>query len=222
MSLIDFTDKSTNLALLGDPACDIELWWALANYYPWEALQSPLWDLISLEAPDRCLALLNENPMASTWIGEYCNHKYLTSQYFLAFTVDCLERILLTRQVLHGHLVKPFEEIVVRAKALLGQSMDYREMCKRWAVELAPLCQQLHDMTKPPENHRYITSLAAGLNVFPYQAHGQAHIPSAVAEHMNIFYHHSEAYDDLEAEEEWQWQRLLGYLIKSKKEKEAP
>ena len=61
------------LGALQDPDCPTDMWWLLAKDYPLEAIQSPLYDLLTLEDPAHWLAL--EQMYADRWlsllIGKY-------------------------------------------------------------------------------------------------------------------------------------------------------
>ena len=73
-----------------DPGCGTERWWALASIYPIAAIESVLYPLLTLEAPERWERLQREN--IEDWILTAIDH--LPEQKKQLFAADCAERVL--------------------------------------------------------------------------------------------------------------------------------
>jgi len=78
------TNVNPPFAQISDPECPTETWWGLAYLWPKEAMQSPLFPLLTLENPGRWIQL--ENNWLTRWIEE--GKKQLSAAQRLAFEAD--------------------------------------------------------------------------------------------------------------------------------------
>ena len=78
------------LALLQSPECDTAQWWRLAPVFPFQAMSSPLFDLLTLEDPARWLSLEQSN--AASWVRDTLHTSPFRDrpEYKEAVAADCL------------------------------------------------------------------------------------------------------------------------------------
>jgi hypothetical protein len=78
---------------LADPECDVELWWRMAETYPFEAQESVLYPLLTLEEPGRWEDLRREH--IASWLSVYAGYILrLTPRLHRLFSADCTEHVL--------------------------------------------------------------------------------------------------------------------------------
>lgn len=73
------------------PDISAEAWWRYAEYLPWAATQSPLYDLMLLEAPERWNALERQHA-GSSWVSTVF-HGYATKDLQYLWMADCVRRL---------------------------------------------------------------------------------------------------------------------------------
>ena len=78
------------LEQLAHPNCPTEMWWALAKSYPVEAMDSPLYPLLTLETPERWLAMQEKH--GESWMTTYLRHLSPAQQQWMA--AACIEHVL--------------------------------------------------------------------------------------------------------------------------------
>lgn len=81
---------SAEIQALQHPDCATETWWRLAAKYPIEAMESVLYPLLLLEAPERWIEL--EERHMGQWIGDVLSR--LPDRFSQLFGIDCAERVL--------------------------------------------------------------------------------------------------------------------------------
>ncbi len=84
------TYEETKQGALAEAECPAEMWWELAAQYPLEAMQSVLFPLLTLEAPERWAQLELDN--APEWARKATLRLANVPRDLLA--CDCLERAL--------------------------------------------------------------------------------------------------------------------------------
>jgi len=77
-------------ATLLSPECPTEVWWELARPHPLEAMSSVLFPLLTLESPERWVALVARN--CTSWIDAVL--KTLPNAQAQLFAADCVEHVL--------------------------------------------------------------------------------------------------------------------------------
>lgn len=106
----------TDTEIIMDPECDTELWWDLASFMPFEAMQSPLFPLLVLESPERWQRLV---------VGRYYEwidtglDRLPSEQDRQQFALDCLARVVPSFEASYRKLLPP-------AVKLLAQSNQWR------------------------------------------------------------------------------------------------
>lgn len=81
----------TNASIIMQAECPAERWWELAASYPAQAMCSPLFDLLTLESPERWAAM--EAKFAAHWRSQVLYEGTLASIERL-FLAQCLERAM--------------------------------------------------------------------------------------------------------------------------------
>jgi len=204
---------------ISDPECPTAEWWWLAEKYPVAAIQSPLYPLMILEAPDRWVEI--EARHAADWINKYANHLPLREDRL--FGADCAERVLPLWERVHKN-ARPRQAIAVARAYAMGKATEDQLENARTRVDEA-----LDDVGNEDER---------GLLRGAYLAGGCARNVVCPPFHSDQWYHSglsishdaldavfkftldqrhwsdaAEARAAQEAERLWQWHRLLTYLL---------
>ena len=75
---------------LANPHCDTETWWLIAAEYPLDAMQSVLFPLLTLEAPERWQTM--ESAKMAQWVDTCI--QWLSPSQEHAYAADCAEHVL--------------------------------------------------------------------------------------------------------------------------------
>ncbi len=112
----DWTEEEITEALLS-PECQMELWWALAWRQPLTAQGSPLYPLLTLESPERWLAI--EAACIEKWAFD--ESLRLPAQFRELFAADCAERALPIWEAAYPQDQRPRAAIEMRRRFATGQ-----------------------------------------------------------------------------------------------------
>ena len=187
---------------LQHPNCPIELWWKLARHYPLEAMASMLFDLMTMEAPERWVRL--EQSHAKDWMKYVATRGLLSDQKMRLLVADIAEHVLPLFEQRKRQDASPRSAIETARLFAQGQATD-QEMSN--ASVLAT--HGAKDVGE--DNAAESAGLAAAWCASPVnivQIIENTSYSAAWAAH----YARGRTVDALNAEYAWQWQRFLAYL----------
>ena len=178
------------------PNCPAELWWTLAEgWYPMEAEESALYDLMTLESPGRWEAMERVN------IGEWIRSGAfkLSPSDQRSFAIECAERVLPIWEKMFPRRKGP-RLAIEAARALARGQLD--PAAQQAAFTAANRGWKTSDVTR----YRWVNAAAAAAATVSPQLS-----PSLAAIHAA---HHANgaAFDDANSERKWQWRRMKEYL----------
>ena len=122
---VEWLGRKSPLAALRHPNCPVDLWWEIAVAQPYQAEASPLYPLLTLEAPERWEAILATS--IDLWLQEAIGCLSFTEQQILA--ADCVEHILPIFARAYPDDQRPREAIRVRRLWAQGEVTN-----TAWAV----------------------------------------------------------------------------------------
>ncbi len=197
---------------LADPECPVERWWNLAELYPAEALESPLYPLLTLEAPERWLAM--EAGCRDRWIRIEFSHLSPNDQHL--FIADCAEHVSL-------HVLGPTHAFFRRVRqAIETRRLLAREEVSRghWEAVQASLGATQHSIVIPVE-YEAINAIklddlgavwSAGYAVATCLCPRCRPERHATVDVLAVTEACKDSDDELDKERRWQWLRLLTYV----------
>jgi len=190
---LEWLYKQDSLAALNHPNCPPSIWWNLAVNYPWEAMQSAAFDLMTLESPDAWMDVLREKN--ATLIKLLIEALPKKSQHL--FAAECIQRVLPLFERVYPKDKRPREAI--RARQLFAQG-QLPEAEWRAAMESAWNLENMSADLNATE-----VAFAAGSEVPDVAAWNAARAVAWDAE---------QRWDAVPftAERLWQWQRGQEYL----------
>ncbi len=188
------------------PNCPAERWWELAKDLPIEAMQSPLFPLLTLESPERWAMLAQENhrrwieaaAMLLSWsdarklCADYAEHVLPIFERNHPEDLRPREAIRIGR--LYADDLATLEEMVAASKATHEAAREVRDDASDYAAEAA----RSDAVDGVAEN----AAQAAAWALEPLPTQDDIRNASRIRSRVQ----------SREAERRWQWQRLLQYL----------
>ena len=196
--------KGNPLAALHHPNCPVELWWELAALYPLAVEKSPLWELNTLEAPERWFEVEKKN--ATRWMG--AGYETMSAKDLRLFGADCVEHVLPLFERAYPQDKRPRHAIEVARRYANGKVtlrdgsnliQSTAKAVKQATEEMVANKQQTGGVVHTP--YRVANAAWETLNEHPYAAANHASDFAAIADRNNS-----------EVERVWQWRRLREYL----------
>lgn len=214
---VELWAHADNLEKLNAAECNPDVWWSIAYHYPWEAINSPLYGVYTLENPERWLAFYRP-AVISGWVDGYAQLQYLPAFMLRQFAADCVEQTLCifdraTPNDKRPHrLVELLRKHSCRPEALRSVSPRSSTLYIRDGREAVPedlrraareLREEWYKMCKGTPHPEALEAILFALDV---PIHAPALARSAIS-----MWHGSKIGVQLEIPL-WQWNRLLHYL----------
>jgi len=190
---------------IDEPTCDTETWWHVANMLPLRAINSPLYSLLTLESPERWLAM--EWEAARRWV--FNSRAKLTDVDQRRFAADCAEHVLPLWETQYPSDHRPRHAIAVarayanaqvNAKALEHAAQAAREARDKKIIEYNRFSEAAN---------RAAQAACMAATQYDNNAAYQASLSAQEAVFML-----AKSSDKLTAQRQegvWQWHRLLAY-----------
>lgn len=191
---------------LQDPFCDTGLWWELAKKDPFVAMESPLFQLLTLEDPARWGAILPKT--TDEWLDLYVE-TLVPRQERMRWAIECLERVL---PIFPNKRVK--ESIRLRKSFADGHIPEsaFEEKLSSFKLSISTISNDLVNQTVAEDKRMVCWAARAGTEEMV------AHWASEAVK-FHALYRNGEPNTQSpktkaagEAEKRWQWHRLLQYL----------
>ncbi len=197
---------------LNHPNCTPEIWWDAAHFFPFQAIQSMLFPMMTLEAPERWEAL--ERDDAASWINDYLGHciappPLLSSTDLHLFVIDCVEHVMPLWTACFPNDTRPQDALDAAKQWLAGEiTADQMQRASMAALEAStkpPLRPAVHCATYVAQAAQLASAPGSAKQAVESAAYAvyAKHMPRASA---------FEAHRD---ETVWQWHRLVQYLLRA-------
>jgi len=189
----------TELEQLAHPNCPVERWWELTEDHPFEAMESPLYPLLTLEEPSRW------GTKAGTWIDKYADE--LPEPNRRLFAADCAERAL---HVWVNCVPKnnAFQKGIAAARNYAKRKITQEKM-----LHARDALDQLRGEASEVEEDAAAYAASAAMYAASLGlTNGYAHWAASEAVEALCYDATPEEWD---AERLWQWGRLLHYMSKT-------
>lgn len=206
------TSRAINVQSLRNPDCKTDIWWRLAGFHPYEAMTSPLFDMLTLEAPERWLALLDD-PCVAEWISGYHSNEFLSLQQQIEFSLDCAERIvpLTSNEALARAVIGEIRTIVARMYPG-GTNGDWKLI--RENPRVIKLCNDLENYDSQSGLRHAVNRAITRLVDVESMCDMPAISLERISEHAN-WNDYKNVSRIIITERRWQWNRLVTYLHQS-------
>jgi len=188
---------------LEDPECPVELWWSLAVNYPIEAMQSILYDLMTLEEPERWVQL--EEDHIQDWIDTIASGLPPMQQEL--FAADCAERVLPIFERAHPDDKRPRKAIHLRR--LFAANQASREA---WIEACAAANEAALEAKESGASDNGAAADAAFACTRDADGAAQSAVWAASDAEADIITDGPAAWAAVYRESRWQWKRLQAYL----------
>lgn len=189
--------------VLHHPNCPREIWWEKAERLPIEAITSPAYPLMTLEAPDRWIALELEN--AREWFEQNCWLMSEKDQWLLA--ADCAEHTLPLYEATKSHTAKPKKAIKATRLFAEGKITQNELMAANEQARID--ADAIHYKNKAPSYAARAVFEAAWPSAISAVKQASRYAAIAASESMPD---HDAGVLAGRVERVWQWHRLLWYL----------
>jgi hypothetical protein len=184
---------------LAHPNCPAELWWRTAETHPIEAMESPLYPLLTLESPERWVEMEREN--LRDWIHEATKGLDLSIEFDL-FAADCAEHVLPVFEEIYPEDKRPRAAVNARRNHAWNLA-SYAELvaAQDAALQAERIVQKKRDAADRRKDTHVFILLEGALQV----------VRAAINNHS--WMHAQQAHEPERHEERvWQWSRVRQYL----------
>ena len=184
---------------LASVECPTELWWALTDLHPWDSLHSPLFDLLTLESPERWAAL--EKNRAHVWVQSNAYDYPLQDGAWRLLAVDYARRLL------------PLFEANFPGDRSPHQALEAAEKVARGKKRTAYLDQAFGVLYQKEIDyyHRPLGNMALQAAKCACAANPSRAARNVAGEAQTALYHVGGS-EEMKTEGVWQWRRMLVYL----------
>lgn len=173
--------------------CKTERWWQLAGEWPWAAMRSPLFDLLTLENPERWIEL--ESTHAPRWVHAYCSR--LDHWRHAVFLLHCAAHVLPGIPEGSSHRLLATEALEMMS-TLLRNKRNSDNILRHKGLAMAERLEHACLGEAQPV-HFPLQSAASALRL---RWHAYLHAQAGTAGH-------SPSHEAI-----WQWKHLQGFLRK--------